>query len=285
MGGEMIHACKEQGGCLTAEDLSGYQLVRRIPLHLNYHSARLSTNPAPSVGGTLIAFTLALLENERLGRFPANSVDHLQRIARAMQITQQVRRARDIDQDLTEATSRQLLESEHIESYHQTMQNHSQFSRGTTQISVADSAGNFASMTLSNGEGSGYVVPGSGIMMNNMLGEEDINPYGFHQWPRDRRIASMMSPSLITTGNGATLAVGSGGSNRIRSAIVQVLTNLLDLQLPLEQAVEQPRLHYESDLLNLEAGPKQSVIEQLHRSFPQCRVWPERNLFFVEPIA
>ncbi|MEJ1358599.1 MAG: gamma-glutamyltransferase [Candidatus Sedimenticola sp. (ex Thyasira tokunagai)] len=280
MGRKLISTCKEQGGCMTAEDLSNYELVRRHPLILNYHGAQLATNPAPSVGGTLIAFTLALLERERLGRFPANSFDHLQRIARAMQLTQELRQERGIDQNLNEATSQQILGSEHLERYHKIMQEHSRFSRGTTQISVADSDGNFASMTLSNGEGSGFVIPNTGIMLNNMLGEEDINPYGFHQWPEDRRIASMMSPSLVTDDNGRTLAVGSGGSNRIRSAILQVLVNLLDLKLPINEAVEQSRLHYESGLLNFETGPEKSVIEQLMTAYPEHRLWPDKNLFF-----
>lgn len=280
IGQALIRACHEKGGCLTTEDLAAYEVIRRTPLSLNYHDAHLFTNPAPSVGGTLIAFTLALLEPENLGRFSPNSIEHLERIGRAMMLTQQLRKKSGIDINLDQSRSQEILCDRHLLSYHEIMQQHSGFSRGTTQISVADNEGNVASMTLSNGEGSGYVIPNTGIMINNMLGEEDLNPHGFHQWPKNKRIASMMSPTLISTIDGTAMAIGSGGSNRIRSAILQVLINLLDFGMEIEQAVEQSRLHYESDLLNIESGPPNRVIEQLETEFSNHRIWPDKNLFF-----
>ena len=119
--------------------------------------------------------------------------------------------------------------------------------RGTTHISVADAGGNLASLTLSNGEGSSYVLPGSGIMLNNMLGEEDLNPGGFHRLPAGVRLASMMTPTIARLSDGGQIALGSGGSNRIRSAILQVLLNVLEFDMDLEQAVNAPRLHLERD--------------------------------------
>ncbi|MET0086371.1 MAG: gamma-glutamyltransferase [Sedimenticola sp.] len=280
MGKALVRASRENGGCLTAEDLAHYQAVRRTPLSLKYHSTTLLTNPAPSVGGTLIAFALSLLEPERLGEFQPRSYPHLVRIARAQQLTQQLRGERGVDRDLDEATSREILTDAYLESYRQIMQNHKSFSRGTTQISVADAQGNVASMTLSNGEGSGYVIPGTGIMMNNMLGEEDINPHGFHEWPENSRIASMMSPTLGFTPDGDALVIGSGGSNRIRSAILQVLINSIDFGMDIREAVEEPRLHYENGVLNLEQGATQQVLDELEDLFEKHRLWPEKNLFF-----
>jgi gamma-glutamyltranspeptidase/glutathione hydrolase len=145
---------------------------------------------------------------------------------------------------------------------------------------VADVEGNLASMTLSNGEGSGYVLPGTGIMLNNMLGEEDINPFGFHQWPENRRISSMMSPTLMLTGSGDSIVTGSGGSNRIRSAILQVLINLIDFGMDIEKAVEYPRLHLEQESLNLEHQITDSDAEKLRDYFLEIVRWPNKNLFF-----
>lgn len=280
IGGELIHACRERGGYLRRDDLSQYQMLTRPPLQLNYHDSLLYTNPPPSVGGTLIAFSLALLGKESLGNFEADSYPHLLRIARTQQLTQQLRTEEGVDRDLDQATSNNILSETYLSSYRDILRRHPGFSRGTTQISIADTEGNIASMTLSNGEGSGYVIPGTGIMMNNMLGEEDINPHGFHQWPKNRRIASMMSPTLVLTSRGEAIATGSGGSNRIRSAILQVLINLLDFNMPLEKAVEQPRLHYESGLLNVERGANKAILQQLFEVFPENRLWPQKNLFF-----
>jgi len=280
MGQEMLKACHTDGGHLTRQDLIRYQVERRAPLELSYHSARLFTNPAPSVGGTLIAFSLALLESQNLGQYVAGSAAHLACVAEAQRLTQQLRREKGVDVDLDEDTSRRILEKDHVRSYRESMKNHHHFPRGTTQISVADNDGNIASMTLSNGEGSGYVIPGTGIMLNNMLGEEDINPHGFHQWPENRRIASMMSPTLVLSNQGQAIATGSGGSNRIRSAILQVLIGLLDFHMGVERSVEAPRLHYEGKLLNLEAGTDDSSIQRLFERFPEHCLWPEKNLFF-----
>jgi len=152
--------------------------------------------------------------------------------------------------------------------------------RGTTQISVADAEGNLASLTLSNGEGSSYVLPGSGIMMNNMLGEEDLNPGGFHRVPPGIRLASMMTPTIACLADGAQIALGSGGSNRIRSAILQVLTNVLEFDMSLEGAVNAPRLHLERSHLSVESGFSSAALEGLEAEWPGMKRWPGTNLFF-----
>ncbi len=282
--GELAHRlvddCKSRGGAIRLVDLESYRVEARTPLSLNYRNTRLFTNPAPSIGGTLIAFTLTLLEQEGLCDMPYHGAKHLAHLAHAMRLTQQLRQGHKIDSDLDAETSQRILGSDFIDSYRDTLRNHASCSRGTTQISVADTKGNMASMTLSNGEGSGYVLPGTGIMLNNMLGEEDINPHGFHQWPEDRRIASMMAPTLAFMPNGDSVATGSGGSNRIRSAILQLLINLIDFKMDIPQAVEQARIHFETDLLNMEHGLPDPSVEELTREFPQHHLWPQKNLFF-----
>ena len=96
-------------------------------------------------------------------------------------------------------------------------------SGSTTHLSIIDSKGNAASVTTTNGEGCGYIIPGTGIMMNNMLGEDDLNPDGFHNWKTTKRMSTMMSPTIVIGDSGPELVLGSGGSNRIRSAIKQVI--------------------------------------------------------------
>ncbi len=122
--------------------------------------------------------------------------------------------------------------------------------------------------------------PGTGIMLNNMLGEEDINPYGFHQWPENRRISSMMAPTLMQSGSGQLIATGSGGSNRIRSAILQVLINLIDFGMDIDSAVEFPRLHLEQETLNLEHAIAMYDQKKLSQYFSEIKLWPDKNLFF-----
>lgn len=276
----LVADSKRGGGAIRQIDLDRYKVAARTPLSLNYRDTRLLTNPPPSIGGTLIAFTLALLEQSGLADLQPHSTNHLIQLSHAMQITQQLRHSQRIDASLDTPTSQRILSNSFLQSYRATLRKHASCARGTTQISIADSSGNIASMTLSNGEGSGYVLPDTGIMLNNMLGEEDINPHGFHCWPEDRRIASMMAPTLAFMPNGDVIATGSGGSNRIRSAILQVLINLIDFKMEASEAVELARIHFESGLLNLEQGIPDQTVADLILEFPEYQLWPERNLFF-----
>ena len=89
----------------------------------------------------------------------------------------------------------------------------------TTHISCLDESGLAASVTTTIGEGSGYIIPKTGMMMNNMLGEGDLIPNGFHNWTPDQRISSMMSPTIIKQNGIPQFVLGSGGSSRIRTAL------------------------------------------------------------------
>jgi gamma-glutamyltranspeptidase/glutathione hydrolase len=269
----LIDDCTHQGGHLRWNDLSGYEVVTRTPLSFRYRHARLLTNPLPSLGGTLIAFALGLLETNALEPLRPSSAEHLRQLARVMCLTQRLRNERpdDLPGILNPDLRKQVIQS---------LTDQWVCTRGTTQISIADRSGNLASMTLSNGEGSGYVIPGTGIMLNNMLGEADLNPNGFHQWPQNRRIASMMAPSLVLLDDAGTIVTGSGGSNRIRSAILQVISNLIDFHMPLEDAVSHSRIHFEDDLLSLEPEVDPGILHTLMDEFPNQQVWHAKNLFF-----
>ncbi len=140
--------------------------------------------------------------------------------------------------------------------------------------------GNAAALSVSNGEGCGYMLPGFGFMLNNILGEEDLNPNGFFQWRPNSRLTSMMSPTLVHWPDGRLLALGSGGSNRIRSAVLQVLVNHLRLGMPLAEAVAAPRIHMERDVLHIEDGHDDAIVEHLGQAFPDHQIWPDQNFFF-----
>ena len=124
----------------------------------------------------------------------------------------------------------------------------------TTHISVIDGAGRACAVTCTNGEGSGIVVPGTGIHVNNIMGEEDLSPLGFHHAPAGRRMPSMMSPTIVMAGGEVQIALGSSGSNRIRSALLQTIVAVVDHGLPAAAALAEPRVHYEDGLIYAEPG-------------------------------
>jgi len=271
---------REDGGHLTLRDLERYRCERRAPLTLEIFGSRIHLNPPPSTGGILIAFALELLRDGDVETLGFGSERYLSRIARVMELTNQARienRLHELDAD---AMSKSLLDARLLETYRRGLLGRPVAPRGTTHISVVDGAGNAASLSVSNGEGSGYVVPDTGIMLNNVLGEEDINPHGFHLWPLDTRMASMMAPTLVFDTAGALTALGSGGSNRIRTAILQVLLNLIVFRMSPDAAVSAPRIHVEDEKISVEPGYEQGEIDALTRDRPNVDLWDETNMFF-----
>jgi gamma-glutamyltranspeptidase/glutathione hydrolase len=277
---QLVHDCCEGGGLVSANDLQSYEVILRKPVVVRSHGASISVNGPPSPGGCLTVFGLSLLDKLSPGRHEWGSSQHAIALVRSMQASSLVRTQHGIATGLDMHTARKILSPESLERWHETLQTGALVSRGTTHISVADAVGNLASLTLSNGEGSSYVLPGSGIMLNNMLGEQDLNPDGFHNMAPGVRLASMMTPTILSLPDGGQIALGSGGSNRIRSAILQVLVNILEFGMGLEQAVTAPRLHLEDDQLKMEAGFSEAALESLLPDWPDLEQWPGINLYF-----
>jgi gamma-glutamyltranspeptidase/glutathione hydrolase len=245
------------GGLLTAEDLASYEVVEREPLAIEWRGHRLLTNPPPAFGGELVALGLLDLEDRPEWPAEAGSVEHALALAEAMVATDEARAAGRVADELRRRST-----------------------GGTTHVSVADAAGGAATMTTSNGEGSGCLLPKTGVIANNMMGEDDLHPTGFHTSQPGERVASMMAPSLVIGPDGAVeLAVGSGGSKRIRTALLQVVAGAVDQGRPLADAVEAPRLHWDGERLHAEPGWPDRVLAALEARWPVNR-WAQPDLYF-----
>lgn len=275
----IVHDCQTGGGHLSLRDLEDYEVVRREPLTIDYRDVRVLTNPPPSSGGILIAFGLQLLDDIDVTQYAFGSCQHLRLMSEVMAVTNKARLDALVKDDRALIDQR-VLDPEFLALYRQQVVNRAQTLRGTTHISVLDEKGSLASMTVSNGEGCGSIVPATGIMLNNMLGEEDLNPQGFHLWAEDQRMTSMMSPTAVIHPSGRMVVTGSGGSNRIRTALLQVLVNLIDFEMNVEAAVCSPRIHLEGDKLSVEGGFNTNEVERLTADYPNHEVWQDLNLFF-----
>jgi gamma-glutamyltranspeptidase / glutathione hydrolase len=268
----------QHGGQLTREDLERYEVILREPLEITYRDATVLSNSPPASGGVLTAFALKLLEPLRVGSDRQGSAAHLRQLAEVMRLTQKARVETLKPDGYLDA--RRLLDAGFLDLYRREIAGHVSVSRGTTHMSIIDGRGNVASLSCSNGEGCGAIVPGTGIMLNNMLGEDDLSPHGLHGWREDQRMSSMMAPSLVVRPGGVLIATGSGGSNRIRTAILQVLVNLIDFRMDVEPAVCTPRIHVEGEKLSVEGGFDVERLGPLLAEFPEHEIWPSLNLFF-----
>jgi gamma-glutamyltranspeptidase/glutathione hydrolase len=279
-----------RGGTLGREDFAAYQVIDRQPVRAPYRGREVLTNPPPSSGGILISYALDLLE--RSGPpLPLDDPSGLALLAEVMGEAQRVRTP-DFHRGLHEdGFAERFLSGSHIEDARarvvRSMSAHDRVRASaddpvgsTTHISVLDGEGNAASVTCSNGSGSGVIPPGTGIHLNNMLGEEDLNPLGFHMHDPGTRVTSMMAPTLVLREGQVELALGSGGSNRLRSAILQGIRYVVDYGMPVDEAVQRGRMHHEGGILHVEGDFDEAALTDLERRGYELLRWKDVNLFF-----
>jgi gamma-glutamyltranspeptidase/glutathione hydrolase len=284
----IVRAQREGGGGITAEDLASYRVVLRRPVRAAYRGHELVSNPPPSSGGILIAYALGLLD--RLGPGgPPGGAEALARLADVAAAAARVRGpgfARALHRG---GLARRLLAGEKIGAAAAAILARAERRAApdpaalpsTTHVSVLDADGSAASLSASTGCGSGVFVPGTGIHLNNMLGEADLNPPGAPHRP-GRRLTSMMAPSILLLDGRPSLVIGSAGSERLRGAIVQTVVNVVDHGLPLEEAIERPRVHLDGDELHCEGGIDPGEADRLASLGFGVVCWPgsDRNLYF-----
>jgi gamma-glutamyltranspeptidase/glutathione hydrolase len=258
-------------------------VIRRRPVRAAYRCHEVESNPPPSSGGILIAYGLRLLDALGEGG-SAGSADAIARLAEVMREQSRARTdgfgaalfrgglaGRLLSDEAIAAAAGRIRASE--------AGRPETAARGTTHISVVDAAGNAASLTASLGSGSGVVVPGTGIHLNNMLGEYDL---ALGNERPGARLTSMMAPSLVLDAGRPRLVVGSAGSIRLRGAIMQLIVNVVGHGMGVEEAVAAPRVHVDEPALHCEGGAgvdADALTELEERGYAVTR-WRKRNLFF-----
>jgi gamma-glutamyltranspeptidase/glutathione hydrolase len=250
--GELGEAMVATAPQISLDDLRGYRVIRRRPVSSPFRGFEFRSNPPPSSGGVLIAYGLRLLD--AWGRFDGAS------ILEAMREQAAARNASFLTDLYRGGLARRLIASVDAPSM-------------TTHISVVDEQRNAVSLSCSTGAGSGAFVPGTGIHLNNMLGEGDLA--GLHK--PGERLTSMMAPSICFERGEPRLVVGSAGSARLRGAILQVVVNVLARGMSVHDAVEAPRLHWDEGVVQAEGG---FDTAELDGRFADVARWKRRNLYF-----
>jgi gamma-glutamyltranspeptidase/glutathione hydrolase len=273
------------GGRITEGDLAAYRVIQRRPVRGPFRGHEFVSNPPPSSGGLLIAFALGVLD--RLGRVPAQgSPEALALLAEVMREATRVRGGGFLGELYRGGAAKRVLAPERIEAAARAVRERRGLTAhepagfpSTTHISVVDQVGNAASLSSSTGCGSGVVVPGTGIQLNNMLGEHDLNP-GRGIARVGERLTSMMAPSLVLADGRPRLVVGSAGSMRLRAAILQIIVNVIDHGLAVGEALDAPRVHLHGDVLQVEGGIGPEAAERLEEWGYEVARWAGRNLYF-----
>lgn len=241
--GEIAHVIAEdmdaRGGLLGLPDLEAYRVVPRTPLQVTLADWDIATNAPPSIGGPVLAALLAILGERTHG---TDRLDPLDILTIQRDVLDYRRRMIDTAEDLDLAGHElgRIIAAHGLEGLTAPAS-----SPDTIHVSVVDEDGLACSITTSAGYGSGVTVPDTGLMLNNALGEPELNCRGLHALPPGTRLASNMAPTTAVRQDGTVLAVGSPGASRITTALMQVIAYGCIEDRPLAEAVAAPRMHVE----------------------------------------
>jgi len=260
-------------GILTQTDLAEYRPVVRNPMSVRYGAGEMYTNGSPSAGGPTLAQMLRVVSAYDLASMPDD--EYVAAMTGAMRLALEDRETQYLDGPENEGVAARLTGEAYAKAQRRRI--FEGFgSPQTTHLSCIDADGLAVSITASMGYGSGLVVPGTGIPLNNSLGEPELNPKGFHALEPGERLVSSMSPTVVSSAEGGIVALGSPGASRIPTAILQTLVNILDFGMSVEEAVLAPRFHAEGDLYAFEAGSPAADPHRFGRVLP----YEEPNMYF-----
>jgi len=287
---KIAKAMKRHGGLVTETDLAAYRVKLREPLEISYRGYTVHTMPPPSMGG--IAVTSILLglaqtgQPARAERKPGSAealhwfiesarrayadrrsvgadpdfVDDAVRALRKQLLAPRYYRARTPPMDPTRATP-----SSAVVPIHETSA--APESADTTHFSVVDAQGNAVACTttLSAAFGAWVAVPGTGVILSNAMG--GFSPHGVNVLQPGKRMASSMSPTIVTSAGRVLAVVGSPGGDTIPNTVAQVLSNLIDHRMTVDEAVRHARVHHQylPDVLRIEKrnAPSYATVRAL----------------------
>ncbi|WP_036476746.1 gamma-glutamyltransferase [Myxosarcina sp. GI1] len=258
-------------GLLTLEDLKCYRAIERSPITIEFGDWEIATNPAPAVGGTCLAAMLLLLDKRSHQEWNAQTVKEIAEIQQAV-LQYRSNYLEGVSEELIEKEAVRLLEMAAKDDWQQLTK-----SPSTIHISAVDSDGLACSISASSGYGSGVMPGGTGLWLNNSLGELELHPQGLHDLSPGTRLTSNMAPTICRHTDGSVLAIGSPGASRITTAIAQVLFNFISLDLSLERAISHPRLHFEvfnqSPAIAFETGLNVETLDLSTRQFEKLSMY------------
>lgn len=227
---------QENGGLLTADDMQRYEPIVRTSLQVDMSDWSIATNPPPAIGGSMLCAMLLGFRNTKFTCWDKSALLHLVNVQHAalryrtdiLDVSNDV--MKDIEAMLSLAHSGELSSGT--------------VSGSTVHTSAVDDHGLACAITASSGYGSGEMPEGTGLWLNNCMGEIELNRDGLDAGPIGSRLPSNMAPTVARKRD-TVLAVGSPGADRITTALQQFLINFVQMGMPLAAAIDQSRMHLE----------------------------------------
>mgnify|MGYP000215102963 FL=1 len=282
---------QSHGGTMTLEDLKAYKVVERQPIIGDYRGYKVVTMPPPSSGGVHLIEILNMLEHYPIKEDGVNSAKNIHHMAESMKLAYADRSEYLGDPDFVKIPVAGLTSKAYANERVKTIDDNkarlsSTIKPGkpqpyesdqTTHFSVMDKAGNAAAVTytLNLNFGSGIVVEGTGILLNNEMDDFSVKPgvpnaFGLvggtaNAIEAKKRPLSSMTPTIVMKNNKPWLVTGSPGGARIITTVLQSVVNTIDHEMNPAEAIITPRVHHQwlPDELRVEAGISPDTIKLL----------------------
>ena len=265
----IVDEMKRGGGLITLEDLKSYQAKLRTPIVFNYRGYGVISFAPPSSGGILIGQMLKMIEPFNVQKMGYQSAESVQLMIEVERRAYADRAAHIGDPDFYKVPQKTLLSNAYLKnrmqdykpgiagSSDQTVAGNAPISEETTHFSVVDPEGNMVAVTttLNGGYGNRTVAGGAGFILNNEMDDFSAKPgspnmYGAiggeaNSIAPHKRMLSSMTPTLLTKNNKPYLTVGTPGGTTIPTSVFQTIVNLVDFNMSLEDAINNPKFHHQ----------------------------------------
>ena len=263
---------KRNNGLMTREDLHGYVAKERAPLRGSYRGHEIISMPPPSSGGAVLIEMLNILEGFDLSKLEASSSERYHLMAEAMRRAFADRAEYMGDADFVKVPIAGLIDKEYAAKLRATIDterasNSNEVRAGrpagyesedTTHFTVVDAQGNAVAntYTLNNSYGSSAMAKGTGVLLNDEMDDFAAKPgtpnlYGLIQGERNavapkKRPLSAMTPTIVLRKDGSFwFTVGSPGGPTIINTVLCIISNVIDYEMNIQQAIDAPRIHHQ----------------------------------------
>jgi gamma-glutamyltranspeptidase/glutathione hydrolase len=275
-----------QGGLVTLDDLSSFQVVGREAVSAGYRGYRIYGPPPPSAGGVHVLQMLNILEGFDLQSMGFGSSTAMHLLAEVLKIAFADRAVATADPAFVDVPVARLISKEYAAQRRAMIDPERALawkagvalpeSSNTTHVSVADAEGNIvaSTQTINSLFGARFMVPGTGIIPNNYMYLFDPHPGKALSIAPGKRVTTSMAPTIVEKNGEPVYALGLPGGLRIFGSVMQALVNLIDHRMSLQQAVEAPRIWTQGQELEVEEGLPESCREQLRRQGHRLAVVP-----------
>lgn len=296
IGKAIASTVRSHGGSMTEKDLKKYKTTWDKPIWGEFKGYQIASMPPPSSGGVFLLQMLNMLEDYDLSQYDVRSPEKYHLLAEAMHLAYADRAAFAGDPEFVKVPLKGLLHKDYIKerqklislnkvnpnpkagdpwkyeqgkpNYKTTEQPNDRKNGETTHFTVTDKWGNVVSYTTTIEQlfGTGIVVPGYGIVLNNELTDFDAVPGGANEVQPNKRPLSSMTPTIVFDEGKPVMTVGSPGGSTIITSVLQTIIHALEYDMELKAAIEEPRI-YTNNITSYqyESGINKETLESLRR--------------------